>query len=107
MFARTRTGLKVMTTLAATMTAGLLLGGCSKAVESSDVEKQVNQQLSAKVGQQLDDVSCPKDLDAKVGSKERCTIKADGQRYGTTVKVTDVQGSKVKFNIQVDQKPKH
>jgi hypothetical protein len=36
---------------------------------------------------------------------ERCTLKAGADSYGVTVTVTGVQGTDVKFDIQVDQTP--
>jgi len=55
-------------------------------------------------GKQVDEVSCP-DLSATVGASQRCTLKAGGDTYGVTVTVTSVQGTDVKFDIQVDSTP--
>ena len=60
-------------------------------------------QLAAN-GKQVNEVSCP-DLAASVGASERCRLKSGTQTYGVTVTVTSVQGTDVKFDIQVDQTP--
>lgn len=95
--------------------AGVLLAGCSysqsteQVVHRSQVEQQVKQhvdkQLAAKGDEPLDDVSCPHDLDGKAGKKERCSVEWGRKRFGTTVRVKSVEGSHVKFSIQVDERP--
>ncbi len=77
----------------------------TSSVSSSDLEQQVDTQLTKVVGQQPDDVSCPNDLKAEVGAKSRCTLTADGTKYGVTVTATKVEGSRVEFSIKVDEKP--
>ena len=72
-------------------------------VAGKSVAQSVLTQLAAD-GKQVDEVSCP-DLPATVGASERCTLKAGGDTYGVTVTVTGVQGTDVKFDIQVDQTP--
>ena len=72
-------------------------------VEGKSVAQSVLTQLAAD-GKQVDEVSCP-DLPATVGASQRCTLKAGGDTYGVTVTVTSVQGTDVKFDIQVDKTP--
>jgi Domain of unknown function (DUF4333) len=72
-------------------------------VEGRSVAQSVLTQLAAD-GKQVDEVSCP-DLAAEVGATQRCTLKAGADTYGVTVTVTSVQGTDVKFDIQVDQTP--
>ena len=72
-------------------------------VEGKSVAQSVLTQLAAD-GKQVDEVSCP-DLSATVGASQRCTLKAGGDTYGVTVTVTSVQGTDVKFDIQVDSTP--
>jgi hypothetical protein len=84
----------------------LALSACgTSAVSSSDLEKQVDTQLTKVVGQKPDNVSCPHDLKAEKGAKTRCTLTADGTKYGVTVTATKVDGSRVEFSIKVDDKP--
>jgi Domain of unknown function (DUF4333) len=72
-------------------------------VEGKSVAQSVLTQLMAD-GKQVDEVSCP-DLPAAVGATQRCSLKAGDDTYGVTVTVTSVQGTDVKFDIQVDQTP--
>lgn len=91
------------------LTAGLALtlAGCgSLTVDKDELEKQINTELTKSVGRSPDSVTCPKDLDGKVDATTRCELKADGETYGVTVKVTKVDGDNVKFDIQVDDAPK-
>lgn len=87
--------------------SGLLLtAACgTPALSGSALAKEVSSQLTAKVGQKPDRVSCPEDLKAEVGATTRCTLTASGQTYGVIVRATSVQGSNVKFSIQVDARP--
>jgi hypothetical protein len=75
----------------------------SSTVDGKNVAQSVFDQLAAN-GKQVNEVSCP-DLAASVGASERCRLKSGTQTYGVTVTVTSVQGTDVKFDIQVDQTP--
>jgi Domain of unknown function (DUF4333) len=75
----------------------------SSTVDGKNVAQSVFDQL-AQNGKQVDKVSCP-DLAAKVGATQRCSLVSGTETYGVTVTVTSVQGSDVKFDIQVDQAP--
>ena len=89
---------------AAALALAFGLSGCggASAVDSSEVEKQISSQLEKQIGQAPDKVDCPNDLDAEKGAEERCTLTADGQDYGVSVKVTKVDGNDVSFDIAVD-----
>ena len=72
-------------------------------VAGRNVAASVLKQLTDN-GKQVEKVTCP-DLIARVGAAERCTLVSRSQTYGVTVTVTSVQGTDVKFDIQVDQTP--
>jgi hypothetical protein len=76
----------------------------AQVVDGKKVAQSVFDQLTATVGQQPDEVSCP-DLPAKVGASVRCRLKTGTDVYGVTVKVSTVEGTDVRFDIQVDQQP--
>jgi hypothetical protein len=76
----------------------------SQVVDGKKVAQSVFDQLTATVGHQPDEVSCP-DLPAKVGASVRCRLKTGADVYGVTVTVSSVVGTDVKFDIQVDQQP--
>ena len=75
----------------------------STTVDGKNVAQSVFDQLAAN-GKQVDKVSCP-DLAAQVGATQRCSLVSGTETYGVTVTVTTVQGTDVKFDIQVDQSP--
>ena len=87
----------------ATATTAPAATAVAPTVAGKSVAQSVLTQLAAD-GKQVDEVSCP-DLPATVGASERCTLKAGADTYGVTVTVTGVQGTDVKFDIQVDQTP--
>jgi uncharacterized protein DUF4333 len=92
---------RVDTPVAAPTTEG---GGLPTAeVAGATVAQSVLDQLTAG-GKKVDQVTCP-DLSARVGASTRCTLTAGLDKYGVTVTVTAVQGTDVKFDIQVDQAP--
>lgn len=75
----------------------------AEVVDGKSVAQSVLLQLKAE-DKQVDEVSCP-DLPATVGASQRCTLRAGADTYGVTVTVTSVQGTDVKFDIQVDKTP--
>ena len=96
-----------LTPLAVLALLGLALAGCGSATLSAGtVSKAAEDALEQQVGQRPT-VTCPKDLDAKVGATARCTLTADGLdgTYGVTVTVKSVQGDKAHFDVQVDDHP--
>jgi hypothetical protein len=76
----------------------------AQVVDGKKVAQSVFDKLTATVGQQPDEVSCP-DLPATVGASVRCRLKTGTDVYGVTVKVSNVDGTDVNFDIQVDQQP--
>lgn len=82
--------------------AAATLAGCSAgAMSQADVEDQISTQLTAQIGQTPDDVKCPGDLKAEVGASMTCVLTAGTDTVDVDVKVTEVDGSNVKFDIQV------
>ena len=82
-----------------TKRAGMLLGalalalaGCTKTVDSGDVEKKMARTLSAQVGQKVT-VKCPEDLEAKKGKTYDCTATAmDGSKMRLRLMMVDDSG---------------
>lgn len=98
------TASRVMATAVLALFVGSGIAGCGKATVPKDqVAQQISDQLTKQVGQKPDSVTCPDDLPATVGATVRCTLKAGTDTLGVTAKVTSVDGSNVKFDIQVDQ----
>ena len=75
-------------------------------LSAAAVARGVEDALQKLVGSRPD-VHCPKELAAEVGARTRCTLTAgqDPTKYGVTVTVTSVSGTKATFDVQVDKKP--
>ncbi len=73
---------------------------------ADDVAEGAEDALEDQVGARPD-ISCPEDLEAKVGAETRCTLTAGGdpEEYGVTVIVTSVEGDTANFDVQVDTEP--
>lgn len=94
--------------VAAAITA-IVVTGCSSGtakVSKSEVEKQTMTQLTKTVGQAPDDVKCPHDLDAKVGSKMTCVLTKGSTSYDVAVTVASVKDDTAHFHIKVADHPK-
>lgn len=98
--------------ISAACLAAAVFSACSasapaaKSVKKADVEKQVADQLQAKVGQKPKSVSCPGNLEATQGKTMRCSLVDNtGAKYGVTVTVTSIKDNTVNFDIKVDDKP--
>ena len=84
------------------------LAGCgASSVKAADVATAAEDSLEQQVGARPD-VTCPDDLEAKVGATTRCSLTAEGLdgTYGVTVRVTEVDGGRASFDVQVDSQPR-
>ena len=85
----------------------LFAAGCGGAdvVSRTEVEKRTREGLTKSVGQQAPPASCPDELKAEVGATTRCTMDfPEGKRLGITVTIDEVDGDRVHFDIEADQK---
>ena len=85
--------------------------GSPATVDAGNVQRTIFDRLTA-AGHDVDWVSCPGDLPARIGSSQRCTLaawtdasQARTEAYGVTVTVTGVQGATVAFAVKVDDRP--
>lgn len=88
--------------------SAVVAAGCSSGpptVGKDDLAGEISNQLKEQVGRAPDKVTCPADLKGEVGTKERCELKDGSDTYGVLVTVTGVDGTDVKFDIKVDDKP--
>ncbi|MFL6090007.1 MAG: DUF4333 domain-containing protein [Aeromicrobium sp.] len=94
---------RVLFIVGTTCASAVLLTGCSKTVSKADVEKQSATQLAAVTNQPVPKVTCPGDLEAKVGATMKCTLVAKGDtvKYPVTITVTSLKGGKANFNAVV------
>ena len=92
--------------LALLLATAAVAAGCSSTptVDQARLEDEISSQLEKQVGQAPDKIECPSDLTGEVGKTERCTLTAGSDQLGVSVKVTSVDGDKVNFDIEVDEK---
>lgn len=89
----------------ATAAACSFSAGTSVSVDKDDLAKEISAQLKEQVGRAPESVECPDNLKGEVGATTRCTLNDSGETYGVDVNVTQVDGSDVKFDLKVDDKP--
>jgi hypothetical protein len=75
------------------------IGSSSHAVGKSDVAQQITSKLTDAAGNKPESVTCPSDLEAKVGAQLNCTMKVKNQTFNVNVTVTSVNGNDVKFDM--------
>jgi hypothetical protein len=90
--------------LAALLSPGLV--ACAATLDAGEVATNAEDALEAEVGSRPE-ISCPEDVEAKVGAETRCVLTAgdDPAEYGVTITVTAVDGSDAEFDIVVDEQP--
>jgi len=91
------------------------LAGCSSnasvslspdpAVPQNEVQTTAQAQLTKAVGQKAPPISCPGDLKAKLGTVMTCKIVLSGKSYDVVLTVNSVNGSDVKYDVKVGDKP--
>ncbi len=91
---------------------GLVLSACSVSVSvgndisKADLEKNIATVLEqSNNGRRPDSVTCPGPIKAENGQTARCFLTGGGVKYGLTVTLSKVEGSKATYDVQVDQKP--
>lgn len=86
--------------------AALALGtaGCSSSVPKADVETTIQTELGKQIPN-IGAVTCPGDLEAKVGQTVRCEFVVAGQPVDAVATVTSVEGSRANFDIKTEARP--
>ncbi|CAM3189957.1 hypothetical protein BST27_15575 [Mycobacterium intermedium] len=79
--------------------AGACSVSTSKSVSQAEVSDQIAEKLTDPEGNKPEEVSCPGDLEAKVGAQLNCKMKVKGVTYDVNVTVTSVEGKDVKFDM--------
>lgn len=96
-----------LTSLAAVLALAVFAAGCGEDVVSkTDVEQSVMTQLSASVGQQAPPITCPGDLEAKVGATLTCAIDLEGKTFDVNVEVTKLEDGKAVYDVEVASEPR-
>jgi hypothetical protein len=86
--------------------AGLVACGSTPPLKADTVAASAEDALEKQIGTRPS-ITCPDDVEAKIGQKARCTLTAgdDPTKYGVTVTVTSVEGKKAAFDVKVDEQP--
>lgn len=91
---------------------GLVLTACSVSVSAgneiskADLEKNISTVLEqSNNGRRPDSVTCPGPIKAENGQTARCFLTGGGEKYGLTVTLSGVNGSKATYDVKVDDKP--
>ncbi|WP_265443015.1 DUF4333 domain-containing protein [Flexivirga meconopsidis] len=81
-----------------------VVAGCGdRVVKKGDLQSQVKEKVVAvSPGQKVGDVKCKDDLKAKVNATTTCTVDMAGTERKVTVKVNQVDGNTVRYNIAKD-----
>ena len=77
------------------------------AIDESELEASVAEQLAAETGQPEPNIDCPGDLEAEVGATTECDLSVDGDDavYPVAVEVTSVEGDQVNYKVEVGDAP--
>ena len=96
----------VRTLLVSGAAVGLMAGagGCSfstgpATVSKADVAQQISTKLTDGQGNKPQSVTCPGDLQAKVGAQLNCEMNVNDEKYTVNVTVTSVKGKDVEFDM--------
>ncbi|GIG36229.1 DUF4333 domain-containing protein [Cellulomonas pakistanensis] len=101
-----RPAVPVLVLASALLTAGCSLSvGTSVRVDPDDLASRVGDVLTETVGRAPDAVDCPDPLAGEVGAETRCTLDDGDLRYGLTVVATEVRGTDVRIEVEVDEEP--
>ena len=72
----------------AALAVTLALGGCSRVVDTDELESQISSELQRQAGVTPTSVECPDDVPAEAGGTFNCTATADD---GSTATIEVVQ----------------
>jgi hypothetical protein len=90
----------------AMMAAALLFGAiaCSSVVDKDEVATTAASALREQ-GVQVENMTCPDDLEAVVGRTTRCEFTTGGQPVDAVIAVTSVEGSTARYDVRTEARP--
>jgi hypothetical protein len=71
-------------------------------VDKDQVASVISDKLTQQVGKKPDSVTCPDNLKGVEGATLRCQLADNGEKYGISVTVTNVDAGDVNFDFKVD-----
>jgi Domain of unknown function (DUF4333) len=88
------------------MAAALLFGAiaCSSVVDKDEVATTAASALREQ-GVQVENMTCPEDLEAVVGKNTRCEFTTGGQPVDAVIAVTSVEGSTARYDVRTEARP--
>jgi hypothetical protein len=103
-----KSNLSLVTAALFTITAALLAGCSTPEISKSDLEQGAMKQLTANVGKQCPQITCPGNLKAEVGAKVVCSMPIDGKTYDVNIAVDSIDSSTktAHYAVQVADKPR-
>ena len=79
--------------------AALVLTACGSTVDTAELEQEIKTQLEDQVGEALESVDCPDDINGDEGNSFRCTLTdQNGETLDVNGTFTDNEGS---FEVEV------
>jgi Domain of unknown function (DUF4333) len=93
---------------APTALLAVVLAACGAGpLRAEDVAATAEEALEQRSGVRPE-ITCPKDLPARVGARMTCTLTAGGDptQYDVEVRVRSVENDRVRFDVDVDREPK-
>ncbi|WP_102140977.1 DUF4333 domain-containing protein [Mycobacterium hubeiense] len=74
-------------------------------MSKAQLEVRVKERLEAMAGRKADSLVCNGNIRAEVGATQRCVLTVGATKLGVTVTVTNVDGTDLKLDAEVDDKP--
>ncbi|KAA9152229.1 DUF4333 domain-containing protein [Amycolatopsis acidicola] len=88
------------------LTGCTMHAGTTPQIKRSELEQGIGDSLQRQFGQRPAQVDCPDPIAAKVGESFRCVlVGTDKTRVGLSGVITEVNGTRFNYKIQVDDKP--
>ena len=73
------------------------------AAQVQDGARYVIDQRKGVKASSLKDLTCPGNLQGKVGTTMTCTLKSDGKTYDVVIKVTSVDGLRINYSVNTTE----
>ena len=91
----------------AAMATALLFGATACGTSVVDKDEVATTVASALQGQgvQVENMTCPEDMEAVVGKTMRCEFTTGGQPVDAVVAVTSVEGSTARYDVHTEARP--
>jgi hypothetical protein len=91
----------------AAMATALLFGtiACGTGVVDKDEVATTTASALREQGVQVENMTCPEDLEAVVGKTTRCEFTTGGQPVDAVVAVTAVDGSTARYDVRTEPRP--